>query len=906
MPCRFAINTLRRPPHRKFGFEARSEAAARISSCFRHGGKEGCGCIFRIGGEKSASPPLERHMKRSIDVYKFGGVAVGSAAAIRTAMGHIRAQPRVVVVVSAMNGVTDLLVEAGRAALSGDRQKSEAAADTFYRRHADLLPELFAKARPRCRLLASVEESTAQMRAMTESIGVLREFTSRAHDLLAARGERLLARIFTALAQQHKLDAVYVDTTSVVFADRRDGSLWPDFEKCERAARKILLPLVNAGKLVIIPGYIGSGPEGEVVTLGRGGSDFVAAIVARSVKARALTLFKEVDGLMTADPKAVPTARLLSELHYREATELAYYGAKVLHPRTIIPLVDRGIPLFVRNSFRDTPATRISSDVRPGDYPVRALTAIRQQALIAIEGSGMIGVPGIAGRAFTALSEAGHSVSMISQASSEASICFVVPEAEAGHATGALERAFELEIQRKLVDRIKAEKNLALIAVVGLGMRGKPGIAARTFSALSAEKINIVAIAQGSSELNITVAVAEQDATRALLALHAEYQLDRLRPLAETTGRESKVTLLGLGNIGRALVKQIVRQERQLRQSLGLALKVVAVADRSGIKVEEKGFTGSQLQRFARQKASGARLFRDGSALSVNDLQTMMRRELWILPSHRPILVDVTSDETAPLIQEALEQGFHIVLANKKPLAVAQIQFDLFMNTARERRLAFRYEATAGAGLPVFDTLAKLNDAGDRVETITGCFSGTLGFIMTALEEGRTFADAVRDAWRQGYTEPDPREELSGRDVARKALILARTLGRRLEFDDIQLESLFTPDTDSADPVKFVANLTRLDCLFTERVNAARKRNQVLRYVARIGKEAIRVGIEAVPQNSPLGGLRGTANQVAIYSRRYRTNPLVVTGPGAGAEVTAAGVLNDIVAITTEERRAKN
>jgi aspartokinase/homoserine dehydrogenase 1 len=295
----------------------------------------------------------------------------------------------------------------------------------------------------------------------------------------------------------------------------------------------------------------------------------------------------------------------------------------------------------------------------------------------------MIGVPGIAGRAFTALSEAGHSVSMISQASSEASICFVVPETEADHAVRALVRAFELERKHKLGDRIKAERKIALIGVVGLGMRGKPGVAARTFSALSSEKVNIVAIAQGSSELNITVAVAEADATRALLALHAEYQLDKLRPLAEITGRESKVTLLGFGKIGRELVTQLVSQDRQLRANLGLDVKVVAVADRSGIKVDDKGFVPAALNRLAKQKASGARLFRNGSALDIGDLQEMMRRELWILPSHRPILVDVTSEETGPLIQEALEQGFHIVLANKKPLAVPQVQFDLFINTAR-------------------------------------------------------------------------------------------------------------------------------------------------------------------------------------------------------------------------------
>jgi len=589
-------------------------------------------------------------------------------------------------------------------------------------------------------------------------------------------------------------------------------------------------------------------------------------------------------------------------LHYREAAELAFYGAKVLHPRTMIPLADKRIPLFVRNTFRDTPGTRISAGVQPGEYPVKALTAVPGQALISIEGAGMIGVPGVAARTFGALAAAGHSVSMISQASSEASICFVVPEVEAGHAVEALEDAFALERKMKFIDHIRAEKGVALIAVVGLGMRGRPGIAARTFSALSAERVNIHAIAQGSSELNITATIAEDDVPRALRALHAEYQLDKIRPLADTTSRESKVTFLGFGQIGRALARQLAAQEKRLRADLGVDIKVIAVADRSGIKVEEKGFAPDALEEFAERKESGAKLFDGRSPLTLAQLQAMMRKELWLLPSHRPILVDLTSEETAPLIQEALEQGFHIVLANKKPLAVAQIEFDRLMQTARDRGLALRYEATAGAGLPVLDTLAKLQESGDKVEQILGCFSGTLGYIMTALEDGVAFSEAVRAAWKKGYTEPDPRDDLSGTDVARKALILARTLGRSLELSDIKLEPLFGPEADSSDPAKFVDNLRALDDEFRARVQRAIAEKKTLRYVAKIGR-TIRVGIEAVERNSPMGGLRGTDNQIVIFSKRYKTNPLVVTGPGAGADVTAAGVLNDIVAITMQERR---
>ncbi|MGK2860024.1 MAG: ACT domain-containing protein, partial [Thermoanaerobaculia bacterium] len=614
-------------------------------------------------------------------------------------------------------------------------------------------------------------------------------------------------------------------------------------------------------------------------------------------------LFKEVDGLMTADPASVPGARVIPELHYREAAELAYYGAKILHPRTIIPLADRKIPLTIRNAFHDEAAgTRISSTAPAGEYPVRALTAIRGQSLLSIEGKGMIGVPGIAARTFTALSDAGHSVTMISQSSSEASICMVVPASEAKHATEALDNAFELERRLKLIDRVRAESGMALIAVVGLGMQHRVGVSARTFAALAAEGVNIVAIAQGSSELNITVAIAGADVEKSLRALHAEFQLDRIRPLAETTGRESKLTLLGLGNIGRALATQLAAQEADLRVDPGVSVKIIAVADRSGIRVEEKGFKPASLQKLAKQKAGGTRLFDRTSPLTVKEIIEMLRREVWILPSWRPILVDLTSEETAALLQEAIEQRFHLVLANKKPLCVPQIEYDRLFETAREQRVAIRYEATVGAGLPVLDTLAKLRAAGDRVESILGCLSGTIGYLMTAVEEGVPFSKAVRKAWELGYTEPDPRDDLSGTDVARKALILARALGRRLELSEIELEPLFGPENDSDDPEAFVAGLASLDATYAKKAEAARSKGNVLRYVARIGRGKLRVGIEAVPQSSPMGRLRGTDNQIAIQSRRYKTNPLVVTGPGAGAEVTAAGVLNDIVAITGEQR----
>jgi aspartokinase/homoserine dehydrogenase 1 len=839
----------------------------------------------------------------SIQVFKFGGTSVGSPDAVRLALARVReASPHVVAVVSAMSGITDLLISACEDALAGHVAEATETARSFGARHRDFVGHLITSRRLRDELEQVIADSTHELVAMCESIAILRELTQRTRDAVVARGERIMAQIFATVLRDHNINASYLDATEIIVAARRHGSLWPDFDACERAASRLIAPLLAAGQTVVLPGFIGRGPDGEVVTLGRGGTDFSAAIIARSIDASSLTLWKEVDGLMTADPKSVADARVIPELHYREAGELAYYGAKVLHPRTMIPLVDRGIPLFVRNSFNPSfSGTRVAADVLPGTFPVKALTAVHRQALLSVEGSGMMGVPGIAARTFAALSTAGHSVSMISQASSEASICFVIPEAEVDDAVRALNDAFELELQTKLIDSIRVDRDVALIAVVGLGMRGTRGIAARTFTAMSAAGVNIISIAQGSSELNITTAIREEDVARALAALHREFQLDKVRPLPSRERHESSIAFVGMGQIGRTLARQIVSQETYFRHDLGIRLRSVALVDRSGLVVSEEGFDPEQLETLIRQKEAGVRLsVRQGTnaPIGIAAVADEMRQMVWSLPSSRSIVVDLTADETAPLLTEALQRHCHVVVANKKPLAVPQREFDAMMSLARENNLAFRYEATVGAGLPILDTLAKLKEAGDQVESILGCLSGTIGYLMTQLEDGVPYSEAVRQAHAMGYTEPDPRDDLSGVDVARKALILARTLGRKLDLTDIRVEPLFPSELGDDDPQRFISNLAAIDEEMHERVISARRSREVLRYVARIEGDGIRVGLETLPEGSPMGRLRGTDNQVVLRSRRYQTNPLIVTGPGAGAEVTAAGVLNDIIAIT--------
>lgn len=851
-----------------------------------------------------ASPalPTPRASALPVQVFKFGGTSVGSPESLKAALRLLSSvQGPKVVVVSAAAGATDALLHCSTTALNGTLEDALSGARAFTAQQQALASSVLSGA-PLTDQQARIHASHDELVGILSAIHSLRERTPRASDLVVSRGERLLAHLFAALLEQDGIPTTRVDALDVVHMVAHPGGLWPDLPACVANAAAHLVPPLQRGHTLVVPGYLGRGPQGQLVTLGRGGSDLTAAILGRALSATSVNLCKEVDGLMTADPRWVPDARVIPALHYKEAAELAYYGARVLHPRTMVPLMDAGIPLYIRNTFHpDKPGTRIAGDVRPGAYPVRALSAFVDQAIVSVEGNGMMGVPGMAARVFGALSGAGLSVSMISQASSESSICFVLPQADADAAIHALRTAMKAELDAALVADFRAQRGVAILAVVGMGMRGTPGTAARTLSALAAERINVLAMAQGSSELNITLAVQNTDVKAALGALHREYRLDLERALPDARGREASLVVWGLGQIGRALLGQLDAQAPFFQQDLGLTFRTVGVSDTSGLLSDSAGLSAAALSNAAERKAA-KRPLKDVR----EDAAAQLRAQLYQAPLHTPVLVDLTATDSHPLLMEALDHGFHVVLANKKPLAVPQAQFDALMERARTKGLALRYEATVGAGLPVLDTLAKLRESGDAVHTILGCFSGTLGFLMTRLEAGDAFSTAVRQAFDLGYTEPDPRDDLSGMDVARKALILARTLGHKLDLTDVALEPLFPAALSRDDPQAFLAGLTALDAPYRERIERVRKEGAVLRYVARVAHSgAIRVGLEEVPLSQPPARLQGTENMVVLYTDRYRTNPMVVTGPGAGAAVTASGVLNDLVAIACgTDRRA--
>ena len=818
-----------------------------------------------------------------LEVWKFGGASLADAAAVRHAVSLVRAhRGPLVVVVSALAGVTDALLDGARRAVGGDPEAATATAVAFERRHRDLARALVPRSAARGKLIASAEAQAREYQEIAHAMAALADLSPRASDTLVARGERAASAVVAAALHAAGRRAVRVDAASFVATDGRHGSAAPDLAATRRQARKLLLPLLKRGITPVVPGFIGAAPDGTVTTLGRGGSDLTATLVARSLGAARVVLWKDVAGILTADPRAVPDARLLPQLHQREAAEVAYFGARVLHPRALIPLDGTGITLHVRSfAHPERPGTEVSTRKTLADYPVKALATIRGQALVTVAGKGLMGVPGIAARTFSAIHDEGLSVSTIFQSSSESSIGFTLPGVEAARAVAALEAAFREELKAGLVDGVGARPGVAVIAVVGRGMAGTPGVAARVFSALAAGRINVIAIAQGSSELNISFVVEEGAAAEAARRVHAAFQLAKIgggRPPA----RRTDVVLLGFGRVSRALAAMAAGAGDS-------RIRIVAALDRSGYVFEPRGLSRGRLLRLAEAKDKGALL------AGLGGRRASAEQALHEIAAHavsRPVLVDLTAEETADLLTTALGQGFDLVLANKKPLAGNAATYRRLVDAAAASGRRLRYEATVGAGLPVIDTFRKLVASGDRVLRVEGCVSGTLGFVLSSLDAGRPFSVALREAVVRGYAEPDPRDDLSGADALRKGLILARLLGYAGRAP--RAESLVPKALASLPLARFLERLPDHDDAWRRRVAAEAARGRVLRYVVVATARGVSAGLEAVPSGSALGALQGTRNLLSFTTRRYRAEPLVVAGPGAGPEVTAAGILNDI------------
>ncbi len=861
----------------------------------------------------SAKKVFPNARKLGIEIHKFGGASLADAAAFRRVVEIVktRTAPRIVVV-SAPAGVTDTLLGLAKRAAAGDGASAAKEVDDLGTRYLEILRG--AARRGTKEVAAEIGRSMDELERLLSSLAVLKELTPRTRDFIVSRGERLSARLLAAALGAAGVRARYVDATEVIFTDGPFGGASPNLMLTDLAARKLLRPLCAAGLTPVIPGFIGAAKIDDrdsdhghehahgddrralgVATLGRGGTDLTATLLGRALSAKEICLWKDVPGLLTADPRVVPDARVIPQLHVREAAELAYFGAKVLHPRALIPVSGRSIPVFVR-PFADATAagTEISARRTLDRYPVKALSAVGGQALLTVAGNGMLGVPGIAARTFEALHLQGISVSLISQSSSEQSICFSVPEGAARRARDRLTEEFRDQIARGEIDGIDSRSGLATVAVVGIGMAGHLGIAARVFAALAEAKINIVAIAQGSSELNISFVVAAKDVGAAQRAVHGAFQLSKIGGGAAARAAHTDTVLLGFGQIGRALAK--IMAQGNGKNGKKSKLRLVAAIDRRGFVFDPNGLPPRVVAALSAAKEKGKSLAEapGGRAAAPADA-------LAALAEHAlgdPILVDVTADESTPLIRQALGAGMDVVLANKRPISGPRAESEALAALAESAGRRLLTEATVGAGLPIFDTHRKLVESGDRVLKIEGCLSGTLGFVLTEVEKGRSFSAALGRAMELGYTEPDPRDDLSGIDVGRKALILGRLLAFAGEPADVAVESLVPESMKALPREAFLARLADVDADWSRRAAAAKAKGATLRYVATVTKDRISVGLKVVDRASPFYGLKGTDNQVAFTTSRYRKNPLVITGPGAGPAVTAAGVLNDMLRVS--------
>ena len=834
----------------------------------------------------------------TVVVHKFGGAALADARAILNVGDLIIAQAgevRQVVVPSALQGVTNQLIAARALATAGELPAAREIAEQLRDRHRRVAHGILgttAAAESRDQLLAAID---AAFDALHVQLGTRhgQEDMSAASDAALAYGERLAAQILCAMLRHREVPTVVIDGTAVVHTDGRHGNAAPDLARTDAEAPRVIEAAFAGARVVVVPGFIGVSPSGDVVTLGRGGSDLSAAVLARALQAREVTLWKDVPGCMTADPRIVPEARVVPLLDAREASELAYYGAKVLHPRTLLPL-RVGTTLRLRPFADPTAAgTTIVVGRTVGGAPVRAISGIADQALVTVSGTGMLGVPGVAARAFGALAHSRISVSMISQASSEQSICFTIPSDRANEVEQLLREAFALELERREVEEISVRTGLTTIAVVGSGMARTPGIAARIFNAVAHADVNIVAIAQGASERNVSFVVDAEGATAAVRAVHSTFRLDKVGGGRAARRTEAvDIVLLGMGRVAQELVTQFT--------TLGVrnasAMRIVGVIDRSGYVFQQRGITSRQLAELVRRKQVGVEL-KDapgGTASSGVDAVNFMATHAL----HRPVLVDVASGDTSAALSSAIAHGMDLVLANKVPLASSMAASREILQGARSRGRRVLHEATVGAGLPVIDTLQQLTASGDRVASVDSSPSGTMGFLFSEMGRGRTFSEVVRDAMARGYTEPDPRDDLCGLDVARKGLILARMLGYAGEMEDVSLESLVPDALREVSRAEFLELLPRCDAEWEGRVAEARVRGEVLRYRARATRGGVRVGLASVPVGSALASLDGTDNLFVFTTARYRERPLVVSGPGAGVAVTAAGVLGDVLRLT--------
>ena len=813
-------------------------------------------------------------------VLKFGGSSVANAENIRRVVGIIEEsvkQSTLLVVVSAVQGITDMLIRCAEMASAGEERYKDLLV-RIEAMHLELVKQLMPLDK-QSNLLSNIKKLNNELDEICNGVFMLGELSARAKDRIVSYGELMSSQIVNAFAQVKGIDTTWQDARKCIVTDSNFGSASVIFEESDPKIMKIVADTSSA--VLIFPGFIGANDAGITSTLGRGGSDYTAAILGAAVTAKEVQIWTDVSGMMTADPRMVNNARVIRSLSYLEAMELSHFGAKVLYPPTIQPLMRKHIPVSIRNTFDSRePGTMINGLIAGSDMGIRGLSSVAGVTLISLEGSGMIGIPGFSKRLFGVLSDNKINVILITQSSSEHSICVGIDENSAAVAKRKTDEEFAQEIASGKVNPLQLEKELSIVALVGDQMKSHPGISGKMFSALGRNGINVRAIAQGSSERNISAVLASSDVEKALNVLHEDF--------FETTYKQINVFIAGTGNVGSKLLSQLKQQQQYLRQQLRLQLQVTGIANSRKMIFQENGIA---LESWKESLSGGLPM---DQASFFRHMRTMNMRNA--------VFVDVTAnDDIAYSYENVLQKSIAIVACNKVAASAELKYYKKLKDTAREFNTNFLFETNVGAGLPLIGTLNDLIRSGDKVWKMEAVLSGTLNFVFNNYDGSRPFAAIVRQAQQEGYTEPDPRLDLGGTDVMRKILILARESGLELEMQDVVNLSFMPESCMSGDIEHFYCEMEKSEEHFRNLLASAQSNNCKLKFVATCEDGKANVSLKQIPVGHDLYHLYGKDNVVLFYTDRYRDQPLVVKGAGAGAEVTASGVFADILRAARSE-----
>ena len=808
-------------------------------------------------------------------VMKFGGTSVGSVKSILSLKKIVETEARtqpVVVVVSALDGITDKLIATSKMAKQGDEHYREEF-DAMVTRHHQMIEAIIQDEKKRIDLFNNIDQLFEQLKSIYFGVFLIHDLSKKTEDAIVSYGERLSSHIVAAMVK----NGVRMNSRDFIRTQKKQGKHVIDADLTTELVKENFKDL-NDKTIYVVPGFIARDRDShETTNLGRGGSDYTASIIAAVLNAEVLEIWTDVDGFMTADPKVIKTAYIINELSYIEAMELCNFGAKVIYPPTIYPVCVKNIPIRVKNTFNpEHPGTLIKAKIDNDQKPIKGISSIKGTTLITVTGLSMVGVIGVNRRIFTTLANKGISVFMVSQASSENSTSIGVRDEDAAAAAEALNTEFAKEIETGAMFPMQVESGLATIAIVGENMKQTPGIAGKLFGTLGRSGISVIACAQGASETNISFVVDGKFLRKSLNVLHDSFFLSEYKVL--------NIFICGIGTVGGMLLEQIRTQQQFLMQSRRLKLNVVGISDVDNFVLDRDGIDLDNYEK----------ILRAGFAANTEH----MRDEIVKMNIFNSVFVDCTaSKQIAQLYQTFLEHNISVVAANKIAASSDYESYLKLKQTARDRGVWFRYETNVGAGLPIIGTINDLCNSGDKILKIEAILSGTLNFIFNEIAADVPFSETVRRAKEQRYSEPDPRIDLSGTDVIRKLVILTREAGYKVEQDDVE-KHLFVPnDYFEGSLDDFWKRLPELDADFEARRQKLEAENKRWRFVATMENGKTNVALKEVPYGHPFYGLEGSNNIVLLTTERYKEYPMLIQGYGAGAAVTAAGVFANIMSI---------